>query len=49
VLPILIAAFIAGAHRVSAVAAWLFIPYLLWVGFAAALNAAVWHLNRTAA
>jgi translocator protein len=48
VLLVLIAAFIAVAHRVSPVAAWLFTPYLLWVGFAAALNGAIWHLNRAA-
>nr|WP_184434752.1 TspO/MBR family protein [Xanthomonas arboricola] len=27
------------------VAAWLLVPYLLWVSFAAALNYAVWQLN----
>lgn len=30
---------------VSPVAAWLFAPYLAWVGFAAALNLAMWRLN----
>ncbi len=48
VLLVLIAAFIVVAHRVSPVAASLFIPYLLWVGFATALNAAIWQLNRGA-
>ncbi|CAD7717236.1 Tryptophan-rich protein TspO [Xanthomonas hydrangeae] len=27
------------------VAAWLLVPYLLWVSFAAALNYSVWQLN----
>ena len=30
---------------VSRAAGWLFIPYLLWVTFAAALNFAIWRLN----
>lgn len=32
--------------RVSAAAAWLMAPYLAWVLFALALNAAIWRLNR---
>ena len=32
--------------RVSKTAAYLIIPYILWVSFAIALNAALWHLNR---
>ncbi|MES1210793.1 MAG: TspO/MBR family protein [Acidobacteriota bacterium] len=32
-------------RRVSAAAAWLFVPYLLWVTFAAALNVSIWRLN----
>jgi benzodiazapine receptor len=31
--------------RVSRTAAWLLAPYLLWVGFATALNWALWRLN----
>lgn len=31
--------------RISAGAAWLMIPYLVWVTFAGALNVAVWRLN----
>jgi translocator protein len=31
--------------RVSRVAAWLLVPYLAWVSFAAYLNAATWWLN----
>ena len=30
---------------VSRVASWLFVPYLVWVVFAAALNFAIWRLN----
>jgi tryptophan-rich sensory protein len=30
---------------ISALAAWLFAPYLAWVGFAGALNLALWRLN----
>lgn len=33
-------------HRVDRPAALLQIPYVLWVGFAAYLNAGVWLLNR---
>jgi tryptophan-rich sensory protein len=32
-------------ERVAPLAAWLMAPYLAWVGFATALNAAVWQLN----
>jgi benzodiazapine receptor len=32
--------------RVRASAAWLLVPYLLWVTFAAGLNVAIWRLNR---
>lgn len=32
--------------RVSRAATWLLVPYLLWVSFAAALNFAIWNLNR---
>jgi len=31
--------------RVSRPAGWLFLPYLLWLGFAGALNFAIWRLN----
>lgn len=31
--------------RHSSVAGWLLAPYLLWVSFAAVLNAAIWRLN----
>lgn len=32
--------------RVNAAASAMLTPYLLWVGFTAALNGAIWHLNR---
>ncbi len=32
-------------HRVKPAASWLQVPYLLWVSFAAVLNAAIWKLN----
>ncbi len=32
--------------KVSRPAAWLFVPYLLWVSFASYLNFAIWSLNR---
>jgi translocator protein len=31
--------------KVSTVAGWLLVPYLLWVTFAAALNIEIWRLN----
>lgn len=32
-------------YRVSKTAAWLLVPYFLWVGFAAYLNLAIWLIN----
>lgn len=32
--------------RVSIVGAWMLMPYLAWVSFAAVLNASIWWLNR---
>jgi tryptophan-rich sensory protein len=32
--------------KISPAAAFLQIPHLLWVSFAFALNAAIWHMNR---
>jgi translocator protein len=37
---------IAQFRRLSSPAAWLLAPYLAWVGFATALNASLWWLNR---
>jgi translocator protein len=31
--------------RISKIAAWLLVPYLLWVGFATYLNFTIWYLN----
>lgn len=36
------------ARGISATAAYLFVPYGLWVGFATALTGALWYLNRAA-
>jgi benzodiazapine receptor len=44
-----IIATIAAFHRVNPVAAWLLLPYLAWVTFAAALNLTIWRLNQAAA
>jgi translocator protein len=44
-----IAATIVAFQPVHAGAAWLLVPYLCWVTFAAALNFAVWRLNRAPA
>lgn len=32
--------------RIDKTAGWLMLPYVLWVAFAAYLNAGVWYLNR---
>lgn len=40
-----IIATIALFHPLNAGAAWLLVPYLAWVTFAAALNLAIWRLN----
>lgn len=33
-------------RKVSPVAAWLMVPYILWVSFAAVLNFPLWQMNR---
>ena len=45
VLWVMILAMAGSFASVSRLAAWLQIPYLLWVAFAGCLNAAVWVLN----
>jgi benzodiazapine receptor len=40
-----IAALVAWWWRLERTSSLLLIPYLAWVGYAAALNAAIWHLN----
>jgi benzodiazapine receptor len=42
----LIVACVVAFRGVDVVAAWLFVPYLLWVTFASALNLRIWMLNR---
>lgn len=44
-----IAGFILAASPVSGMAALLFVPYLVWVTIAGALNRAVWRMNPTIA
>ena len=43
-----ILATIVAAWSVRRVAAWLLVPYLAWVSFAATLNGSLWWLNRAA-
>ena len=45
VLWLAILLFIVTARRTSGTAAALFVPYLAWVSFAAALNFEIWRLN----
>lgn len=45
VLALVLVATIAASWRVSRIAAWLLIPYLVWVSFATALNAGIVVLN----
>ncbi|HSN68981.1 MAG TPA: TspO/MBR family protein [Thermoanaerobaculia bacterium] len=45
---ILIALFIVLARRISPVASYLFVPYLVWVSYATALNFAIWRANPAA-
>ncbi|MEG0184893.1 MAG: TspO/MBR family protein [Stenotrophomonas sp.] len=44
-LLVLIVAVIIAFHRARPLAAWLLLPYLVWVSFASALNFAVWQAN----
>ena len=43
---ILIIATTVAFYRISKPAAWLMLPYLVWVAFAGYLNLGVWLLNR---
>ena len=45
-LIVLVAAMTLTFYKTDKWAAWLQIPYLLWLGFAGVLNWAVWQLNR---
>ena len=48
-IPFLWAAILAtilAFHPISPLAAWLLVPYLAWVTFAAVLNAEIWRRNR---
>lgn len=40
-----ILAMIISFYKINRIAAWLQIPYLLWVSFAIVLNGAIWWLN----
>jgi tryptophan-rich sensory protein len=40
-----IVAFIFAAWRVDRRASYLYVPYLAWVTYAAALNFAIWQMN----
>lgn len=42
---IALAATMLAFHRVRPLAAWLLLPYLVWITFAAVLNVAIWQLN----
>lgn len=44
-LLLVIVGFIARTWTRCQPAAWLFVPYALWVGYASALNAALWLMN----
>ncbi len=44
-----IVAFVATSWPVDPVAAWLFVPYLVWTSFAAALNLSILRLNASSA
>jgi tryptophan-rich sensory protein len=41
-----ICGFIVTAAALDSLAAWLFVPYVVWVAFATVLNATIWWMNR---
>jgi tryptophan-rich sensory protein len=45
ILDVAIIATIIAFRRFSQAAAWLMVPYLLWVGYATGLTVAIWRLN----
>ena len=45
VLWVTVASTMLALFQVDSLAGWLFVPYLIWVSIAAALNAKVWQLN----
>lgn len=45
ILWLAILATIIAFHRISKAAAWLLVPYILWVSFAGFLNYSIWQLN----
>jgi benzodiazapine receptor len=45
VLLLLIVATMSSFWRIDRIAGLLFLPYVLWVGYAMLLNAAIWYLN----
>jgi translocator protein len=45
VLDVLVVLTILAFRRIDRLAAWLLVPYLLWILYATALNAALWQLN----
>jgi tryptophan-rich sensory protein len=45
ILWVLILATVIAFSQVRQAAAWLMLPYLAWVEFAACLNFAIWRLN----
>jgi translocator protein len=45
VLDVLVVLTIVAFWRIDRIAAWLLVPYLLWILYATALNVALWQLN----
>ena len=45
VLEVAVVATAFAFYTIDRIAAWLLLPYMLWVGFATVLNIAIWRLN----